>query len=69
MYNVHNIDDIFFNDIELYQLKSFEKQDSYFYKGVSIICIITLIYLTFLFLRANKLNNNRFDALNNNEEV
>jgi len=46
-----------------------EKQDSYLYKGISVTCIITLIYLTFLFLRTNKLTNIRFDALNNNEEV
>ena len=64
MFNIPDVDDIFFNGIQ-----SFEKQDSYLYKGISVTCIITLIYLTFLFLRTNKLTNIRFDALNNNEEV
>ena len=67
MYNT--ADDVFFYDIELEQAYSFEKQDSYLYKGISFTCIITLIYLTFLFLRTNKLNNNRFDELLNKEEV
>ena len=64
MYSVPDVDDIFF-----YDTQTFKKQDSYLYKGISITCIITLVYLTFLFLQANKLNNNRFDALNNKEEV
>ena len=64
MFNIHEVDDIFFYDIKLH-----EKQDSYLNKGISVTCIITLIYLTFLFLRTNKLTNIRFDALNNNEEV
>lgn len=56
MYNIREVDDIFFYDIEL-----LEKQDSYFYKGISVICIITLVYLTFLFLQTNKLPLNRID--------
>ena len=58
MYNIHEVDDIFF-----YDTQAFEKQDSYLYKGISVICIITLVYLTFLFLQTNKLPLNRIDDI------
>lgn len=63
MYNVPQVDDFF-----SYGVQSFEKQDSYFYKGVSVVSICTLIYLTFLFLKVNRFDCNKLIETNDNIE-